>query len=125
MKENCTYRCDKDCFACGSGSCTALEYISDPCVFYRSDSDNRREVWRCYHQLVASECFDLIRKYRETLAALGVFAIELRDANKQKKKLDRFRAENLEEMRRRYGAGEDVILPADLLEESEETDGRG
>ena len=56
------------------------------------------------------------------MAALGVFAIELRDAEKQKKKLDRFRAENLEEMRRRYGAGEDVILPADLLEESEEND---
>lgn len=51
-----------------------------------------------------------------------MFDIELRDADKQKKKLDRFRTENLEEMRRRYGAGEDVILLADLLEESEETD---
>ena len=122
VKENSTYRCEKDCFACVSGSCTALESFSDPCVFYRTDANNRREVWKCYHRLVASERFDLIRKYRETLAELGVFDIELSEADKQKKKLDRFRAENLEEMRRRYGAGEDVILPADLIEESEETD---
>lgn len=122
MKDNCTYHCDKDCFACVSGFCTALESFSDPCVFYRSDADNRREVWKCYHRLVVSGRFDLIRKYRETLAALGVFDIELKDADQQKRTLDRFRVENLEEMRRRYGAGEDVILPADLIEESEETD---
>ena len=62
----------------------------------------------------------MIRRYRETLATLGLFDIELRDAEKQKKKLDQFRTENLEEMRRRYAAGEDVVLPADLIEESEE-----
>ena len=112
--------CNRDCFACDSGVCTALETVPDPCVFCRPKEENRREVLRCFYRLVINGRFDLIRKYRETLADLGLFTIELADADNQSKKLDRFRAENLEEMRRRYAAGEDVVLPADLIEDSGE-----
>jgi hypothetical protein len=60
------------CFSCVKGYCTALEKVTvGGCVFYKDAAQNWKEIRRCFYRLISPERFDLLRKYADTIAALG------------------------------------------------------
>ena len=98
--ENCSLCHAASCFSCVQGFCTALEKVADGgCVFYKDAEENHREIRRCFYRLVWHERFDLLEKYADTLAALGLMDEETVDAESQHKKLEAYRVRHLNELR--------------------------
>lgn len=88
------------CFAYVQGYCTALEkYVDGGCVFYRSAEENRREIRRCFYRLISCERFDLLYKYADTMAALGLMDQETVDARNQRLMLAEYRRIHLDRLR--------------------------
>lgn len=84
------------CFSCVQGYCTALEKVAvGGCIFYKDAAQNRKEIRRCFYRLISHERFDLLRKYADTMAALGLMDAELADAEQQRKRLGEYRAKHL------------------------------
>ena len=76
------------CFSCVQGYCTALEKVTvGGCVFYKDAAQNRKEIRKCFYRLISLERFDLLSKYADTMAALGLMDVELTDAERQRKLL--------------------------------------
>ena len=106
------------CYACVDGYCTALEPgavhgSSDGCSFYKDADEVKRRSRAGFYALVRQNRFDLIRRYKDTYLALGIFDAEIHDAVVQAEKLEKFRAINLENTRDRYAEGDTVILASD------------
>lgn len=76
--------CAQDCFACLEEQCTVLEEAMQPCPFRADTEEYKRRLWKSYHQLITEERFDLIRKYRQVLDELGLFAPEWRQIDDMK-----------------------------------------
>ena len=88
------------CFAYVQGYCTALEkYVDGGCVFYRSAEEKRREIRRCFYRLISCERFDLLYKYADTMADLGLMDQETVDARNQRLMLDEYRRIHLDRLR--------------------------
>ena len=84
------------CFSCVQGYCTALEKVTvGGCVFYKDDAQNRKEIRKCFYRLISRERFDLLRKYADTMAALGLMDAEVADAELQRKRLKEYRSKHL------------------------------
>ena len=84
------------CFSCVQGYCTALEKITvGGCVFYKDAAQNRKEIRRCFYRLISHDRFDLLRKYADTMAALGLMDEELADAELQRKRLGDYQSQHL------------------------------
>lgn len=84
------------CFSCVQDYCTALEKITvGGCVFYKDAAQNRKEIRRCFYRLISRERFDLLRKYADTMAALGLMDEELADAELQRKRLGDYQSQHL------------------------------
>ena len=106
------------CYAFVDGYCTALEPgavhgSSDGCSFYKNADEEKRRSRAGFYALVRQNRFDLIRRYKDTYLALGIFDAEIHDALVQAEKLEKFRAINLENTRDRYAEGDTVILASD------------
>lgn len=84
------------CFSCVKGYCTALEKVTvGGCVFYKDAAQNWKEIRRCFYRLISRERFDLLRKYADTIAALGLMDAELADAELQRKRLGDYQSQHL------------------------------
>ena len=71
--EECSLCFAASCFSCVSNHCTALKKLADgSCVFYRDHDENHKEILRCFYRLIRCQRFDLLTKYADTLAALGL-----------------------------------------------------
>ena len=90
---NCALCHAVSCFSCVQGYCTALEKVTvGGCVFYKDAAQNRKEIRKCFYRLIILERFDLLRKYADTMAALGLMDEELADAELQRKRLVEYRS---------------------------------
>lgn len=93
---NCALCHAVSCFSCVQGYCTALEKVTvGGCVFYKDTARNRKEIRRCFYRLISHERFDLLRKYADTMAALGLMDAELADAARQRKRMGEYRSKHL------------------------------
>lgn len=122
---NCALCYAVSCFACVHGYCTALEKITiGGCVFYRDADENKRQISKCFYRLISCERFDLLKKYADTMAALGLMDWELDSAVQQHDRLEQFRDRHLEGLRatnwtdtlvlvRASDDGEDIPEPKD------------
>lgn len=85
------------CFSCVHGYCTALEKItSGGCVFYKDAEENRRQILKCFYRIINRGRFDLIRKYADTMAAIGLMDKEFESAAQQQDILEHYRTAHLE-----------------------------
>ena len=97
--DECALCCASSCFACIHGYCTALEKFSTGgCAFYKDAEENRLEICRCFYRLIHYERFDLLYKYAETLAALGLMDQELKDTEKQRMMLAEYQRRPLAQL---------------------------
>ena len=102
-----------DCFAWRVGKCMALNTVEKPCSFYRNAEENRTEIQTCYELLVQRGRSDLIRKYKSSLIAFGVFDQEFQDAGDFASELAEYRKKDYQDQLLRALEGEDN---SDLLE---------
>ena len=118
---NCVLCHAVSCFSCVQGYCTALEKITvGGCVFYKDAAQNRKEIRRCFYRLISHERFDLLRKYADTLAALGLMDAELADAERQRKRLGEYRAKHLSSLLEAHWKDTLVVVyPADDEDEGQ------
>ncbi|MCI6697833.1 MAG: hypothetical protein MR488_01515 [Lachnospiraceae bacterium] len=71
-----------DCFAYQKGKCRVLysnDFDSGQCPFYRSRSDNRKELEACMRRLLRIGRRDLLDKYMRYHAEAGAFANDYSD----------------------------------------------
>ena len=66
--------------------------------FYKGHEENHKEIWRCFYRLVRFQRFDLLTKYSDTLAALGLMDHEIAMAEKEHERLDKHRVDHLKEL---------------------------
>ena len=87
------------CFSCVHGYCTALEKVTvGGCMFYKDADENARQIRRCFYRLIRHERFDLLRKYVDTMAALGLMDSELESAAQQRAALEHYSADHLQSL---------------------------
>lgn len=103
------------CFSCVQGYCTALEKVTvGGCMFYKDAAQNLKEIRRCFYRLISRERFDLLRKYVDTMAALGLIDAELADAERQKKRLGEYQSQHLSSLLEAHWKDTLVVVyPAD------------
>ena len=83
--EKCSVCHALSCFSCVQDHCTALgKFSTGGCVFYKDAEENLLKIRRCFYRLISHERFDLLYKYADTMAALGLMNQELKDAEKTK-----------------------------------------
>lgn len=85
----------EDCHAYQAGTCQALantDFGDRDCPFYRSKSDNVREVSQCINILIRKGRTDLIDKYRPVYDALSLLGGEDEFIREAKKRLEEKRA---------------------------------
>ena len=100
LQEDCPICHALACFSCAQEHCTALEQAeSAGCMFYKDAEGNQREIRRCFYRLIWHERFDLLEKYADTLAALGLMDEEKTEADRQHKILENYRAQRLKRLR--------------------------
>ena len=96
--EGCSLCFTSSCFSCVSDHCTALKMLSDGgCVYFKDSDENYKEIWRCFYRLIRFQRFDLLTKYADTLAALGLMDYEIAMAEKERKGLEKHRMKHLKE----------------------------
>ena len=117
--EECSLCFAASCFACVSEHCTALKRLADGgCVYYKDAKENLREIRKCFYRLIQNERFDLLMKYADTLAALGLMDHEIAMAEKEHERLDKHRMEHLKELEdQNWKESLVVIYPVDEVEE--------
>ncbi|MBO6137250.1 MAG: hypothetical protein J6O71_01425 [Lachnospiraceae bacterium] len=87
--EECSLCFAASCFSCVSDHCTALKKLADGgCVFYKDAEENLHEIRKCFYRLIRNERFDLLMKYADTFAALGLM-------DQERAAADRMRQTNL------------------------------
>ena len=105
------------CFSCVHGYCTALEkYAEGGCAFYKDTEENRRKIRRCFYRLISLERFDLLIKYADTMAALGLMDNELSRAADQCRQLESYRKEHLAALQKECWKDTLVIVHHDSWE---------
>ena len=119
---NCTLCHAVSCFSCVQGYCTALEKVTvGGCVFYKDAAQNRKEIRRCFYRLISHERFDLLRKYADTIAALGLMDAEQADAERQRKRLGEYRSQHLSSLLEAHWKDTLVVVyPADDEDEGQD-----
>ena len=86
------------CFACVSDHCTALKKLADGgCTFYKDYDEDHGEIRRCFYRLISNERFDLLFKYADTIAALGLMESESALADGMREELDLERGATLKQ----------------------------
>lgn len=114
------------CFSCDHSYCTAFEKISTGgCAFYKDADKNRREIRKCFYQLIYHERFDLLRKYVNIIAALGLMEKELKSAAQQHTILEQLRSDHLKSLYSSHWKAslvEVAIVENEDIDESEYTD---
>ena len=94
--EKCALCYAASCFACVSDHCTALKKLTDNgCVFFKDSAENYKEIRRCFYRLIQNERFDLLLKYADTLAALGLMEYETALADGMREELEKHRASHM------------------------------
>ena len=97
--EECSLCFTSSCFSCVSDHCTALKMLSDGgCVYFKDCDENYKEIWRCFYRLIRFRRFDLLTKYADTLAALGLMDYEIDMAKKERKRLEKHRKKHLKKL---------------------------
>lgn len=110
------------CFPCVHGYCTALEkYAEGGCAFYKDTEENRREIRRCFYRLISHERFDLLIKYADTMAALGLMDNELSRAADQCRQLESYRKEHLAVLQKEHWMDTLVIVHSVDVENDDES----
>ena len=117
--EECSLCFAASCFACVSEHCTALKKLAvGGCVFYKDAKEDLREIRKCFYRLIQNERFDLLMKYADTLAALGLMDHEIAMAEKEHERLDKHRMEHLKGLEdQNWKDSLIVIYPVDEVEE--------
>ena len=112
------------CFSCVQGYCTALEKVTvGGCMFYKDAAQNRKEIRRCFYRLISHERFDLLRKYADTMAALGLMDAELADAERQRKRLGEYQSQHLSSLLETHWKDTLIVVyPVDGDDEQDETE---
>ena len=84
------------CFACVSDHCTALKKLADGgCTFYKDYDEGHGEIRRCFYRLISNERFDLLFKYADTIAALGLMESESALADGMREELEKHRVSHM------------------------------
>ena len=121
---NCSVCHAISCFSCVQDYCTALEKAADGgCVVYKDAEDNRREIRRCFYRLIRHERFDLLEKYADTLAALGLMDEEMEYAARQHDDLEKYRTMHYHLLLSSGWKGTlTVVRPLEIEEEETQTE---
>ena len=94
--EECSLCYAASCFACVSDHCTALKKLTDNgCVFFKDSAENYKEIRRCFYRLISNERFDLLFKYADTIATLGLMEYETTLADGMRKELEKHRVSHM------------------------------
>ena len=120
--EECSLCFAAFCFSCVSDHCTALKKLSDGgCVFYKDHDENHKEILRYFYRLIRCQRFDLLTKYADTLAALGLMDHEISMAESEHERLEKHRVDHLKElMDQNWKDSLVVVYPKDEEEEPDE-----
>lgn len=120
--EGCSLCYAASCFSCVSDHCTALNKLAEGgCTFYKDNEENRREVRKCFYRLIRNERFDLLLKYSETIAALGLMDQECASADRMREELEKHRAFHLKKLLdQNWKDSLIVIYPVEEADEPEE-----
>ncbi len=111
------------CFSCVHGYCTALEKLAAGlCAFYKEAEENRREIRRCFYRLISYECFDLLYKYADTMAALGLMDQEVKDAENQRAMLAEYQRAHMAQLCADHWKDTLIVIGASDEEDEEEDD---
>jgi len=117
--EECSLCFAASCFSCLFDQCTALKKLSDgDCVFYKDYEENHKDIWRCFYQLIHCQRFDLLMKYADTLAALGLIDYEIAMVEIERERLEKHRMDHLKQLSdQNWKDGLVVVYPNDDVEE--------
>lgn len=97
--EGCSLCFASSCFSCISDHCIALKKLSDgDCVFYKDYEENHKDIWRCFYRLIRCQRFDLLMKYADTLAALGLMDHEIAMVEIERERLEKHRMDHLKQL---------------------------
>ena len=97
--EECSLCYAASCFSCVSDHCTALNKLAEGgCAFYKDNEENHKEIQKCFYRLISNERYDLLMKYADTLAALGLMDQERAAADKMREELENHRASHLKKL---------------------------
>lgn len=97
--EKCALCHALSCFSCVSDHCTALKRLTEGgCAFYKDYNDNHKEIRKCFYRLIRNERFDLLVKYADTLAALGLMDQEIGMARDMSEEMEKHRVMHLKEL---------------------------
>lgn len=111
------------CFACIHGYCTALEkYANGTCAFYKDAEENRLEIRRCFYRLISRERFDLLYKYADTMATLGLMDQELKDAENQRLMLAEYQRTHLAQLCADHWIDSLIVVSASDEEDDDKDD---
>ena len=94
---NCTPCPIDTCFGYVNGYCTIISGNAESGCFYRDRTENLRLVRHYFYLLISQERFDLLFRYADTYAELGLMDQEITEIHQKQAELDAFRISDLTE----------------------------
>ena len=85
------------CFGCVNGYCTIVSGDAESGCFYKDRTEGLRQVRHYFYQLISQERFDLLYRYADTYAELGLMDQEITEIHQKQTELEAFRRNDLAE----------------------------
>lgn len=85
------------CFGCVNGYCTIISGDAESGCFYKDRTEGLRQVRHYFYQLISQERFDLLYRYADTYAELGLMDQEITEIHQKQTELEAFRRNDLAE----------------------------
>lgn len=85
------------CFGCVNGYCTIVSGDAESGCFYKDRTEALWQIRHCFYQLISQERFDLLYRYADTYAELGLMDKEINEIYQKQAELDAFRTYDISE----------------------------
>ena len=85
------------CFGCVNGYCTIIFGDAGNGCFYKDRTEALWQIRHCFYQLISQERFDLLYRYEDTYAELGLMDKEINEIYQKQAELDAFRSSDISE----------------------------
>jgi hypothetical protein len=85
------------CFGCVNGYCTIIFGDAGNGCFYKERTEALWQIRHCFYQLISQERFDLLYRYADTYAELGLMDKEINEIYQKQAELDAFRTSDISE----------------------------
>ena len=83
------------CFGCVNGFCTIISGDAENGCFYKDRTEAFRQIRHSFYQLISQERFDLLYRYADTYAELGLMDQEIAAIHQKQAEIDAFRNNDL------------------------------